>query len=96
MFGKFIWNDKKPTVNRTKMHMSRDNGGLGLPDLYKYYIAFNIRYPLEWGLKLRETVWEAMEREILDNMEDKISLEGLWYSPIKQKTTENPLIKFSC
>lgn len=51
MFVSFLWRDKKPRINQKKLSMPRDRGGLGIPDVYLYYIAFNARYPLIWGFK---------------------------------------------
>ena len=97
IFRKFIWNNKTPRISRKNLYIDREKGGLGLPNVYKYYIAFNSRYPLKWGygFNSRDTRWESIEQEALDMVKDKVSLQGLWYSPIC-RNIDNPLIRFSC
>ena len=93
----FIWNNKAPRISRKNLYVDREKGGLGLPNMYKYYVAFNSRYPLKWGYgsESRDTRWESIEQEILDGLNEGISLQGLWYAPFC-KNIDNPLIKFSC
>ncbi len=86
LFRNFIWN-KTPRVNIKNLYMDRGLGGLGLPNVYKYYIAFNVRYPLKWGYgaESRDTSWESIEQEVLDMQNDKLSLLGMWYTPVCKK-----------
>uniref|UniRef100_A0A3Q3FN93 Reverse transcriptase domain-containing protein n=1 Tax=Labrus bergylta TaxID=56723 RepID=A0A3Q3FN93_9LABR len=68
LFHNFIWRDKTPRVSRKKLYIDRKSGGLGLPDVYNYYLALNSRYPLSWGYgsDLRKTRWENIEHEIIN------------------------------
>uniref|UniRef100_A0A8C6WXR2 Reverse transcriptase domain-containing protein n=1 Tax=Neogobius melanostomus TaxID=47308 RepID=A0A8C6WXR2_9GOBI len=49
LFTQFLWNGKKPRINRKKLTMPKGKCGLGVPSIYMYYLAFNVRYPLTWG-----------------------------------------------
>uniref|UniRef100_A0A665TEM0 Reverse transcriptase domain-containing protein n=1 Tax=Echeneis naucrates TaxID=173247 RepID=A0A665TEM0_ECHNA len=51
MFSSFLWNNKMPRFNWKKLSLPRDKGGLGIPDLYSYYLSFNARYSITWGYK---------------------------------------------
>lgn len=52
--------EKPPRINHSKLMLDRNKGGLGFPDIYKYYIAFNARYPQKWAYKRKHnhTPWE--------------------------------------
>lgn len=93
LFREFIWNNKTPRVSCNNLCVDKEKGGLGLLNVYKYYIAFNSRYPLKWGygFESRDTKWESIEQEALDMLKDKVSLQGLWYGSIC-KNLDNPLI----
>lgn len=46
VFSAFIWDGKRARISMNKLCQDREKGGLGLPNLEKYYIAVNSRYPL--------------------------------------------------
>uniref|UniRef100_A0A668AZ50 Reverse transcriptase domain-containing protein n=1 Tax=Myripristis murdjan TaxID=586833 RepID=A0A668AZ50_9TELE len=49
LFIMFLWGDKKPRISLSKLVRHRNKGGLGIPDIYTYYLAFNGKYPLLWA-----------------------------------------------
>lgn len=87
LFRNFIWNNKTPRVSVKNMYVDRELGGLDIPNVYKYYIAFNARYPLKWGYRvdLRDTSWESIQQEALDMHKGKLSLQGMWCAPTCKK-----------
>lgn len=63
IFNGFLWNYKKPRISQKKITKPRSSGGIGLPDIYQYYIAFNARYPLQWAYGTERLIgsWEWLE-----------------------------------
>lgn len=63
--------------------MDRNRGGLGLPDIRKYYLAFNARYPLKWAFHndFTPTPWEIIEQEVLD-----MNKCSLYHSALKRQS----------
>lgn len=49
ILSEFLWNYKKPRISQKKIINSRSSGGIGLTDIYQYYIAFISRYLLQWA-----------------------------------------------
>lgn len=48
IFSIFLWKNKTLRINQKIVIMLRGRGGLGVPDVYLNYLAFNARYPLIW------------------------------------------------
>lgn len=98
LFKKILWKEKPPRINRSKLMLDRNKGGLGLPDVYKYYNAFNARYPLTWAYKREHnhTAWENIEQDILLMNKCPLSLKSLWNFPKYQEYMKNPILQFSC
>uniref|UniRef100_H3A4B2 Uncharacterized protein n=1 Tax=Latimeria chalumnae TaxID=7897 RepID=H3A4B2_LATCH len=63
IFLKFLWEDKKPRIAWIKLLRKRGQGGLGVPNLYYYYLAANIIYPLTWafGERMDLKIWCQLE-----------------------------------
>lgn len=95
IFSRFIWNNKTPRISRKNLYIERDKGGLGLPNVYKYYIAFNSRYPLKWGYGSESRDDGKLWNRRYYELKNKVTLQGLWYAPLC-KNIDNPLISFSC
>lgn len=98
IFSRFLWNNKKPRINRNKLYQPRDKGGLGIPDVYLYYLAFNAKYSLMWGYKTSRDSgsWDWLEEYLVKEKNKSMSLSSLWYTPVLPKKTDNFIIKFSC
>ena len=77
--------------------MPRDKGGLGIPDVYMYYLAFDARFPLMWGYQHNriQGSWEWLEEGIIRDKNTLISLSSLWYHPALPKI-DNCIISLSC
>lgn len=95
IFSQFIWKDKKPRINHKKLSMPRRTGGLGVPNLYLYYLSYNARFPIVWGYGAtpKKANWDWLEGQIITENNKSISLNSLWYSP--KSNLNNPLIQFS-
>uniref|UniRef100_A0A668ALJ7 Reverse transcriptase domain-containing protein n=1 Tax=Myripristis murdjan TaxID=586833 RepID=A0A668ALJ7_9TELE len=48
MFSSFLWNNKKPRINWKKLSLPRDKGGLGIPDVYLYYLKSRDKGSWDW------------------------------------------------
>uniref|UniRef100_A0A667XFI8 Reverse transcriptase domain-containing protein n=1 Tax=Myripristis murdjan TaxID=586833 RepID=A0A667XFI8_9TELE len=67
IFSGFLWNYKKPRISQKKLKNPRPSGGIGLPDIYQYYIAYNARYPLQWAYNRNREVGscEWLEEQLI-------------------------------
>jgi len=83
IFSQFTWKDRKPRINHKKLSMPRRTGGLGVPNLYLYYLSYNARFPIVWGYgaTLKKANWDSLEGQIITENNKSISLNSLWYSP---------------
>lgn len=97
IFSGFLWNNKKPRISQKKLINPRSCGGIGLPDIYQYYIAYNSRYPLQWAYNRDRQIgsWEWLEEQLVSKHNKELTLSNLWYNPSKIRL-KNPLLKFSC
>ena len=96
IFIQFIWNNKKPRISYKKLVVPRSKGGLGVPDIFQYYLAYNARYPLTWAYLEDPIVssWNWLEKNIL--ADKNISIASLWYSPKLPRSIDNAIVRFSC
>ena len=53
----FIWQKKRPRIRLKSLHLPKDKGGLGLPNLKSYYWAAQISATVAWIRKDQETIW---------------------------------------
>ena len=67
LFTQFLWNNKKPRIAYNKLIIPRSMGGLGVPDIYQYYLSFNAKYPLSWAYKSDFPIgsWQWLEQSIM-------------------------------
>ena len=74
-------------------------GGLGVPDIYQYYLSFNAKYPLSWAYKsdfpIGSSDWQWLEQSIMP-VNENISLSSMWYCPKPPLILINIIIQFSC
>lgn len=61
--SRFIWAGKKPRVRYKTLQLSRDKGGMGLPNLKEYFNAAQLRYIVCWCKPDYMVKWKDMERE---------------------------------
>lgn len=97
LFSNFCEEMVKPEKALKKLTIPRMKGGLGVPDVYWYYLSFNGRYPLSWAYtELSEKgSWKWPEQNLIAESSKYISLAPLWYHPKCKKNINNPLILHS-
>ncbi|XP_059842932.1 uncharacterized protein LOC132403560 [Hypanus sabinus] len=64
LISSFIWNNKRPRINKYHLQKSKKDGGLALPNLRLYYWAVNIRqlcFWLYWLDKNQKPLWVDLE-----------------------------------
>ena len=61
MFTRFIWQGKKVRMKITKLQRSKNQGGLGVPNIQLYYWAEQMRHIYEWVNPDVTNAWIDME-----------------------------------
>ena len=97
IFSIFLWKNKKPRISYKKMSMLKSKGGLSVPDMYLYYLAYNARFPIVWGYSTKtcKPNWDWLEEQIIKDHNKHISLPSLWYCPKDMAGIDNPIIRCS-
>ena len=95
----FLWKNKKPRIRFDKLKICRKEGGLGVPDIYAYYLAFNGKYPMCWAYyygqrEVGSLLW--LEQKIVHEYKKETSLSSLWYCTDVKTNIKDPIISFSC
>lgn len=57
----FIWAHKPPRFSWDRMTLPKPKGGLGLPDIHKYYTACHLTRVIDWHIHTRSKDWIALE-----------------------------------
>ena len=57
----------------------RRTGGLAILDVYSYYLAYNVRFPMSWAYRYKSDVgsWKWIEEKIMSEYDKSISLPTL-------------------
>lgn len=90
----FLWNGKKPRIKLEKLYATRSRGGLALPNLELYRIAFEVfKIAKHWGGDSTNLGWLAIEREVVSPFGpiealSQASLKGRHPDPILQYSRE--------
>uniref|UniRef100_A0A3B4YJP5 Reverse transcriptase domain-containing protein n=1 Tax=Seriola lalandi dorsalis TaxID=1841481 RepID=A0A3B4YJP5_SERLL len=65
MIGHFLWAGKRPRIKLRKLCTHMEKGGLGLPDLRLYYLAFEMaKIARYWQTSGNNVAWTEVEKEI--------------------------------
>lgn len=68
-----IWQHKKPIIKDTILSRGKKRGGLGLPDLKKYYEATLLARVVDWKYNNQEKRWVEIEKGLNEaNLDDII------------------------
>ena len=81
------------------MSILRKKGGLGIPDVYFYYLAYNGVYPISWAYRKEEPAmggWRWLEQKFVAAKCKNVALTSLWYHIKPDKSIKHPMIIFSC
>ena len=65
MLSKFIWQNKRPRVRYKTLQLNRDLGGLGVPCLYDYYCAAQLRPLVYWFDTSYTARWKDIEQTLI-------------------------------
>ena len=97
LFTQFLWNNKKPRIGYNKLIIPRSMGGLGVPDIFQYYLSFNAKYPLSWAYNNDFPIgsWQWLEQSVMPE-NGNITLASMWYCPKPPPLLNNIIIQFSC
>lgn len=61
----FLWNKKRPKLKLRTLQRSVDRGGLGVPNLQLYHLAFSLRHLAHWFLPPeRAPPWFTLESDL--------------------------------
>ena len=66
--SKFIWQSKRPRLKFKRLLCPKENGGLDLTNLKKYYWAAQLRSMVAWISQDTDTVWVGMEQSECPNL----------------------------
>ena len=61
LINKFIWADKRPRYSYALQFKSQPSGGLGLPNLWKYFLAARLSQITQWFSPNRNVPWISFE-----------------------------------
>lgn len=61
---KFIWGDQRPRVNKRILNTPKRMGGLGVPNLLKYFQAAQVVYPIKFHSNHYPLAWMQIEASL--------------------------------
>ncbi len=65
LISKFIWQKKKPRIQFRTLLLSKEKGGLGLPNLKYYYWAAQLTAVVAWITNDKESGWVEIEQSTI-------------------------------
>uniref|UniRef100_A0A803KAU1 Reverse transcriptase domain-containing protein n=1 Tax=Xenopus tropicalis TaxID=8364 RepID=A0A803KAU1_XENTR len=83
----FIWMAKKPRVNKSVLYRNRLEGGLGLPNLKKYYVAAQLAQIPTIHVQSAPPLWVDLENYLVKPH----TAEALFWSPAPSRSTSMSL-----
>lgn len=83
--NKFIWSDSHPRIAKSTLFKSPKQGGLGLPDIWLYYLAARWSQIAQWRIQNPKIPWVIFEKDAIQ----PYSISGLlWGNKIPNHTLE--------
>lgn len=86
----FLWKGSPPRIKFTRLTRLKLRGGIGLPDLHKYFLASRLSRLVDWNVHESGKVWVTLEKSF-----SQIPLRSLpWILPKHwpQRIVGHPLI----
>lgn len=77
--NRFIWSDKKPTYNYSLMHRPQNKCGLGLPNIWHYFLAARLTQSAQWFAPTLYISWITFESTSIS----PLYLQGILQSNLK-------------
>ena len=68
--SRFIWKGKKQRVKYSTLTISKEKGGMSLPNLRDYYYSPQLKTVILWCDNNYEAKWKDMERKCKDTSID--------------------------
>lgn len=62
LFTRFVWANKKPRIPKSQFCLSKQNGGVALPDIRKYYQAAHLSRVVDWHHHKESKLWTQIEQ----------------------------------
>ncbi|CAJ0937264.1 unnamed protein product [Ranitomeya imitator] len=63
-FVNYIWNNKRPRINAITLALPKSEGGMGFPDIFKYYKAAMLTRVVDWIRRPPEKLWLPIEEHL--------------------------------
>lgn len=60
-FSSFIWAKKRPRLKMAMLRLSPEEGGLDLPDIWRYQLSAHLRFITDWVHKQPTSLWLDIE-----------------------------------
>lgn len=60
----FIWGHKPVRLRKNIITRHKESGGLGVPDLYQYYIASHLNRLVDWHWNQEEKQWVNLKKTL--------------------------------
>lgn len=87
-----MWGSSRPRIKPQILHLSKVNGGLGLPNFSSYYKAAQLANLVKYHAIHEPPLWVSIEAVECD----PVSISNvLWISPKARKHIHNPITKHS-
>lgn len=59
--SRFIWKDSPPRIKYARLTRTKIKGGIGMPNLYKYYLACHLTRITNWHIHYDKKLWVHIE-----------------------------------
>ena len=76
LINKFIWANKRPRYSYALQHRTQTNGGLGLPNIWKYFLAARLSQLSQWFSPSKNIPWKKFETSSIT----PLHLQGILWS----------------
>lgn len=64
--SRFLWGERRPRISYTQLALPKHSGGVGLPELLKYYKAIHLSRISDWDVHASYKDWVNLEASFTD------------------------------